>query len=384
MTETSDPSFHQALVEAQQALRGGDRHAARQWASQAARIAPEREEPWLILAALANPKASIAYLQKALEINPNSERARKGLVWALQREQEAGASASSSPAAAAETQPTVIESQQPANPPSEDTQPTRVPKNSAEDTQPVRTRSASSGAPSTHRALFFPLVVVLLLIAVFAAYLGTGGYGAITVRAGAAAATHPVGMVLKPSLTPTITPTFTPTSTFTPTPTPTSTPTPTPTATLTLTPTVTNTPEPTETPLPTEVPWTPLVEIPAGVGPSERWIDVDLSDQMTYAYEGDQLINSFLVSTGTWLHPTVTGTFNIYIKLLYDDMAGPGYYLPDVPYTMYFYKGYALHGTYWHSNFGTPMSHGCVNLETGNAAWLYDWASEGTVVNVHE
>ena len=64
-------------------------------------------------------------------------------------------------------------------------------------------------------------------------------------------------------------------------------------------------------------------------------------------------------------------------------MTGPGYYLPGVPYTMYFYKGYALHGTYWHDNFGTPMSHGCVNLETNDAEWLYEFASVGTLVNVH-
>ena len=55
-------------------------------------------------------------------------------------------------------------------------------------------------------------------------------------------------------------------------------------------------------------------------------------------------------------------------------MTGPNYYLPDVPYTMYFYGGYGLHGTYWHNNFGQPMSHGCVNLETGNAQKLFEWA----------
>jgi lipoprotein-anchoring transpeptidase ErfK/SrfK len=64
-------------------------------------------------------------------------------------------------------------------------------------------------------------------------------------------------------------------------------------------------------------------------------------------------------------------------------MSGPGYYLPDVPYIMYFYKGYGLHGTYWHNNFGTPMSHGCVNLTIPDAAWLYNFSSVGTVVNVH-
>ncbi len=101
--------------------------------------------------------------------------------------------------------------------------------------------------------------------------------------------------------------------------------------------------------------------------------------------QGDTLVRSFLVSTGTWLHPTVTGTFYVYVKYRYANMAGPGYYLPNVPYVMYFYKGYGLHGTYWHHNFGHPMSHGCVNLATPDAAWLFNnWVSVGTVVNVHQ
>jgi lipoprotein-anchoring transpeptidase ErfK/SrfK len=104
---------------------------------------------------------------------------------------------------------------------------------------------------------------------------------------------------------------------------------------------------------------------------------------MVYAYEGNTVVNSFLVSTGTWLHPTITGQYKIYVKYLYADMTGPGYYLPDVPYTMYFYSGYALHGTYWHSNFGVPMSHGCVNLSIPDAGWLFNWASVGTLVNIH-
>jgi lipoprotein-anchoring transpeptidase ErfK/SrfK len=111
---------------------------------------------------------------------------------------------------------------------------------------------------------------------------------------------------------------------------------------------------------------------------------VDLSKQRAYAYQGNTLINKFIVSTGTWLHPTVTGQYRIYVKYRYADMAGPGYYLPNVPYTMYFYRGYGLHGTYWHNNFGTPMSHGCVNFTIDDAAWLFDWASVGTVVYVHQ
>ncbi|MBK9924861.1 MAG: L,D-transpeptidase [Anaerolineales bacterium] len=121
----------------------------------------------------------------------------------------------------------------------------------------------------------------------------------------------------------------------------------------------------------------------ASTGNGERWIDVDLTNQRTYAYEGDTLVNSFVVSTGTWATPTVTGQYNIYVKYRSARMSGPGYSLPNVPYIMYFYGSYGLHGTYWHNNFGTPMSHGCVNLTTDDAAWLYNWASVGTLVNVH-
>jgi lipoprotein-anchoring transpeptidase ErfK/SrfK len=67
----------------------------------------------------------------------------------------------------------------------------------------------------------------------------------------------------------------------------------------------------------------------------------------------------------------------------YANMSGPGYFLPDVPYVMYFYKGYGLHGTYWHNNFGVPMSHGCINLTIADAGWIYDYATIGTVVNIH-
>jgi lipoprotein-anchoring transpeptidase ErfK/SrfK len=62
---------------------------------------------------------------------------------------------------------------------------------------------------------------------------------------------------------------------------------------------------------------------------------------------------------------------------------GYNYYLEDVPFVQYFYQDYALHGTFWHNNFGRPMSHGCVNLPTPAAEWLYHWADYGTLVNVH-
>ena len=121
---------------------------------------------------------------------------------------------------------------------------------------------------------------------------------------------------------------------------------------------------------------------PTGDG-SDFWLEVDLSSQTLFAYQGDTLLKSFLVSTGTRNFPTVPGSFKIYAKYNYYTMRGPGYYLPDVPYSMFFYKGFSIHGTYWHHNFGTPMSHGCVNMETSAAAWLFARTSLGTPVFVH-
>jgi lipoprotein-anchoring transpeptidase ErfK/SrfK len=116
---------------------------------------------------------------------------------------------------------------------------------------------------------------------------------------------------------------------------------------------------------------------------SGRWIDVNLSTQRLTAYQGNTAVFSALVSTGLPRTPTVVGRFKIYTKLRSTRMSGPGYDLPGVPYTMYFYKGYGIHGTYWHNNFGRPMSHGCVNMRTQDAGWLFNWASIGTPVVTH-
>jgi hypothetical protein len=108
--------------------------------------------------------------------------------------------------------------------------------------------------------------------------------------------------------------------------------------------------------------------------PGEKWIEVNVTTQQVTAWEDNVPVMSFTASTGLPNTPTVLGKFKIYWKLTSTSMAGPNYYLPEVPYTMYFYAGYALHGTYWHNNFGQPMSHGCVNLETSQAKQLFDWA----------
>jgi LysM repeat protein len=114
---------------------------------------------------------------------------------------------------------------------------------------------------------------------------------------------------------------------------------------------------------------------------TEKWIDVDLSEQRVVAYEGTMPVKSFIVSTGLPGTPTVTGTFRIWAKTPLQDMsggnlaAGDYYYLRDVPWVQYFHKDYAFHGTYWHSNYGRPMSRGCINMTNEDAKWLYEWAS---------
>lgn len=124
-----------------------------------------------------------------------------------------------------------------------------------------------------------------------------------------------------------------------------------------------------------------------GTTDEHKRIEIDLTNQRIYAYEGGNRIYSFLISSGKWGR-TPTGRFRIWIKLRSTKMEGGRkelgtyYYLPNVQYVMYFHnseipkwRGYGIHGTYWHSNFGHPMSHGCINMKTEEAQLLYYWAS---------
>ncbi len=123
-------------------------------------------------------------------------------------------------------------------------------------------------------------------------------------------------------------------------------------------------------------------EAPAAPTTVGRSIVVSTGEQRIYAYENGQLVHSTLTSTGLPDTPTVKGDYKIYVKHVTTNMRGPDYYLENVPYTMYFYQGYGIHGTYWHNSFGRPMSHGCVNLPNEQAQWFFDWASVGTPVRV--
>ena len=403
-----------AIMNAREALKNGKMAEARQWAEHAAELTPQSEDPWLILAAVVSPRESVEYIRKALDANPDSPRAKQGMEWAMRRLSEAPKDRVSS-GEVKQVKSGVI---------------------SAPKSQPQNREEKSP----KKKNLLLPVLLILMGCAVFifaawsavrspvlASILNASStsqtqqnppFARVNIPKPTAApviAQQQVAQAIEPTAMPTAIPEATatqepqaeiasadPTATTSDVPTteptleavtlPTEAPAESPIiATATAQPEVTSepgsvvaqivgdTPTP-ENAQPTVAPYTPPQ---VAVGNGEHWIDVNLSQQRVYAYAGDTLMNSFVVSTGTWQTPTVTGKFKIWVKVRSQAMTGPGYYLPDVPWVMYFYKDYGLHGTYWHNNFGTPMSHGCVNLTIPDAEWLYNFSSVGTVVNVH-
>jgi lipoprotein-anchoring transpeptidase ErfK/SrfK len=151
---------------------------------------------------------------------------------------------------------------------------------------------------------------------------------------------------------------------------------------------------------------------PSEVGEDEKWIDVNLSRKTLVAFIGDRAVYATLISPGKRSenhdkdHRTKTGKFRIREKHVSTTMDGDGpsgdlpYSIQDVPYVQYYDGSYALHGAFWHQNFGREQSHGCVNLAPADAkhlffwsepslprGWHGVWASEkrrGTMVVIHE
>jgi hypothetical protein len=114
---------------------------------------------------------------------------------------------------------------------------------------------------------------------------------------------------------------------------------------------------------------------PASVPRGAKWVHVDLQEQVLTAYEGDTWVYATLVSTGKKDTATHRGVFRVWNKTLHELMAEENeYFVEEVPYTQYFYAGEALHGAFWHSRFGQPVSQGCVNLSLTDARWLFFWA----------
>ncbi|MDY6896569.1 MAG: L,D-transpeptidase, partial [Cyanobacteriota bacterium] len=110
---------------------------------------------------------------------------------------------------------------------------------------------------------------------------------------------------------------------------------------------------------------------------NRRWIQVDLSEQRLITWEGNKPVFGVIVSTGKKDTPTPTGVFNIYTKLAKTRMKGEDYDIKDVPHTMYYQGSYGIHGAFWHNNFGTPVSRGCVNVAPNHAKKIFNWASVG-------
>lgn len=116
----------------------------------------------------------------------------------------------------------------------------------------------------------------------------------------------------------------------------------------------------------------------------KRWLEINLSAQRLIAWNGSKPAYAVIVSTGKKATATPTGLFSIYSKRRLDRMRGEDYDIPDVPYALYFHQGYAIHGTYWHNRFGTPVSHGCINVAIDHAKWLFEWVAIGTPVIIHD
>jgi len=124
-----------------------------------------------------------------------------------------------------------------------------------------------------------------------------------------------------------------------------------------------------------------------GTNSGNKRIEVDLTNQHVYAYEGDTRVYDFVVSTGKWGR-TPTGTFTIAYKNNVQKMSGGSkalgtyYYLPNVHHVQFFgndqipwSRGFSFHEAYWHNNFGHPMSHGCINMKAADAEALYHWTT---------
>jgi lipoprotein-anchoring transpeptidase ErfK/SrfK len=361
------------IAKAREALQRGDQEAAWQLGRQASLIAPRMEDGWLVLTASdPHPKKALAYARKALEINPESSRARRAWEWALAR----------------------VEEQKPRK---------VLVKQSVSASLSLSQPGGIAGFPKQTQKgrrnwLYFVLsagigLLVFGLLGLFV--LARPVLASIASTITASAPTQEIlwapADIPKPVVTPLDVSVFG--SQNQPLDTTSSVP--------SEMPALDEPEEPAALPEATATPGTMVMEIveeevlresdsaeseqsqDSPVGNGGRWIDVNLSEQRVYAYEGDVVVNSFLVSTGVAQTPTVTGKYKIYVKVRIQDMSGPGYYLQDVPWVMFFYDEYGFHGTYWHNNFGTPMSRGCVNLTINDAEWLYNWASVGTVVNIH-
>jgi lipoprotein-anchoring transpeptidase ErfK/SrfK len=388
-----------ALRVVQDNIKAGRKGNARELLQALANQYPKDVRIWLWLAALAtSEQESLDYIGQAKRIAPDDARVLKAEAWANERS-----------IAVPDETPLAAEAPIPPPIPIQKTQPPPI--------SAVTQERPKQPAPKSNRLFRFAVVFLLVLFLIVATSLVY-----VFVRAssdndpeevtGALIATDDIALNTGIDSPVQVAPTMTPTTEPTPSPAPTlveieAEPTKVPERAILIrpknvlmsfagtVPTWTPTPRPTDTPTPSPTPYPTFVSDPSaaaasrplGLARDEKWIDVDITSQSLVAYEGDFPVFDSLVSTGTNDHPTVTGQFRIWLRFRSQDMdgyrLGYDYFLRNVPFVQYFYYDYSLHGTFWHNNFGNPMSHGCVNLPTPAAEWLFDWAEHGTLVNIH-
>lgn len=327
-------SYPRALKKAQQAAKRGDKAQAQYWAEFAAAVAPDQETAWLLLGDLAELDERVGFYTRAVEANPTSQIARQRLAKAVRQLRRSQSQTSF------KLLPNIRLG------------------------VPFAATIQRKGSIRAAMLSLFAAATLGLTAWVGVSWMPALGDPAVGIFH---TQTPQALLAMRENLL-TSTPTPTATATMTPTPTPTATATPRPTRTV---------------PPPTAAPQSGYGQRPWHIGSTEFWLEVDLGDQRLIAHRGDQILEIFIISSGTWQTPTITGSFQIHSKVNSQTMAGSDFYLPDVPFVMYFYKDYAIHGTYWHTNFGTPMSHGCVNMATGDAGWVYQSAEVGTWVIIH-
>ncbi len=435
--------IQQIIKNAAQAMQRGDKRTARTWAQIAVSMAPQVEEPWLILAAVSGPRAAIEYLKQALLVNPGSERAMRGLHWAQEQlaQQKPRPAATSTSA----TQP-LVSATQPIRVRLPIVQPVPEPVS-----RPVsgKTKLPAWGSLAAQKFSIPVLLLTLMcIVGAWAAWPGStsSALGLINSEAGS----DPKGpawsqaQILKPTYTTAATATLPATATPLPTLAPTSTPTALPTDIPTLV-------SPTDVPPPVNIqvignytvragdslsniaqragvttaelaaanqigiyatiypgqvlgiplggtipdpltqpdPGTiPAVDPPAQYG--EKYVLVDISDQHLYAYEGDVLVYSFVASTGM-NNATRVGVFHVLDKIPNAYGANWNIWMPN--WMGIYYAGSLENGIHalpilpggsrlWAGYLGTPISYGCIVLGVDEAQWLYDWAEVGTTVEI--
>jgi lipoprotein-anchoring transpeptidase ErfK/SrfK len=122
------------------------------------------------------------------------------------------------------------------------------------------------------------------------------------------------------------------------------------------------------------------IKRPKEIKPRDKWVHLDLDEQTFVAYEGNEPVFASLISSGKKGYRTRAGLYRIVKKYLTTTMDATdpidGFYrIEEVPWTMYYWRSFAVHGAFWHDDFGQVRSHGCTNIAPADARWLFRWTT---------